>query len=119
LGVKIAAIGILSLALLLLLSFSEHIGFGAAYVLSSSACVLLIGFYISGILRSARHGLGFGAMLTLLYGVLYGLLSADDYALLMGSILLFGLLAAVMVMTREVDWGNLGGRTPEEATDGL
>jgi inner membrane protein len=104
----------LALFYLLLLSFSEHIGFGAAYALSSTACVMLIGFYVSGILRSARHGLGFGAMLTLLYGVLYGLLSADDYALLMGSILLFGLLAAVMVMTRQVDWGSLRGR---EATD--
>jgi len=100
----------LALFYLLLLSFSEHIGFGAAYALSSSACVLLIGFYVSGILHSARHGLGFGAMLTLLYGVLYGLLGADDYALLMGSILLFGLLAAVMVMTRDVDWGSLRGK---------
>jgi inner membrane protein len=100
----------LALFYLLLLSLSEHIGFGAAYALSSSACVLLIGFYVSGILHSARHGVGFGAMLTLLYGVLYGLLSADDYALLMGSILVFGLLAAVMVMTREVDWGSLRGR---------
>lgn len=109
----------LALFYLLLLSFSEHIGFGAAYVLSSTACVLLIGFYVSGILRSARHGLGFGAMLTLLYGVLYGLLSADDYALLMGSILLFGLLAAVMVLTREVDWGSLRGRSQEQAADGL
>jgi inner membrane protein len=108
----------LALFYLLLLSLSEHIGFGAAYALSSAACVLLIGFYVSGILHSARHGLGFGAMLTLLYGVLYGLLGADDYALLMGSILLFGLLAAVMVMTREVDWRNLRGRDPEEATEG-
>ena len=109
----------LALFYLLLLSFSEHIGFGAAYALSSTACVLLIGFYVSGILHSARHGLGFGAMLTLLYGVLYGLLSADDYALLMGSILLFGLLAAVMVMTRGVDWGSLRGSGPEDATEGM
>ena len=100
----------LALFYLLLLSLSEHIGFGAAYALSSSACVLLIGFYVSGILHSARHGLGFGAMLTLLYGLLYGLLGADDYALLMGSILLFGLLAAVMVITRDVDWGSLRGK---------
>jgi inner membrane protein len=38
------------------------------------------------------------------------LLSADDYALLMGSALLFGLLAVVMVLTREVDWSSLGRR---------
>jgi inner membrane protein len=103
----------LALFYLLLLSFSEHLGFGPAYVLSSTACVALIGFYISGILRSVKRGVGFAAMLGLLYGMLYGLMSADDYALLMGSILLFGSLAAVMVLTRDVDWRNLGAREEE------
>jgi inner membrane protein involved in colicin E2 resistance len=46
-------------------------------------------------------------------GTLYGLVGADDYALLMGSILLFALLAAVMILTRRVDWFALGQR--EEA----
>ena len=103
----------LALFYLLLLSFSEHIGFGPAYVLSSTACVALIGFYISGILRSVKRGVGFAAMLGLLYGMLYGLMSADDYALLLGSILLFGSLAAVMVLTRDVDWRSLGAREEE------
>jgi inner membrane protein len=98
----------LAIFYLLLLSLSEHLGFGVAYVLSSGACVALIGFYVSGILRSARRGLGFAGALGALYGMLYVLLSADDYALLMGSALLFGLLAAVMVLTREVDWAGLG-----------
>lgn len=104
----------LALFYLLLLSLSEHIGFASAYVLSSSACVLLIGFYVSGILHSLRRGLGFAAALTVLYGLLYGLLGADDYALLMGSILLFSLLAAVMVLTRDVDWGSLRGTARSE-----
>jgi inner membrane protein len=98
----------LAIFYLLLLSLSEHLGFGVAYVLSSGSCVALIGFYVSGILRSVRRGLGFAGALAALYGMLYVLLSADDYALLMGSALLFGLLAAVMVLTREVDWGGLG-----------
>ena len=55
-------------------------------------------------------------MLALLYGTLYGLLSADDYALLMGSILLFGLLAAVMVLTRDVDWRSLGAKGDDNLT---
>jgi inner membrane protein len=53
---------------------------------------------------------GFAAALSMLYGTLYALVSADDYALLMGSALLFGLLAAVMVLTRKVDWFALGRR---------
>ncbi|PNB44460.1 cell envelope integrity protein CreD, partial [Pseudomonas sp. FW305-17] len=37
---------------LLLLSLSEHLGFGLAYGLSASGCVLLIGFYLVHVLRS-------------------------------------------------------------------
>ena len=74
----------------------------------SNACVLLIGFYVCHVLRSVTHGLGFSAGLAALYGLLYGLLSAEDYALLMGSLLLFGILAAIMWVTRKVDWYALG-----------
>jgi inner membrane protein len=104
----------LAIFYLLLLSLAEHVGFAIAYVLSSGACVTLIGFYVSGILRSARRGIVFAGSLGGLYGMLYALLSADDYALLMGSALLFGLLAVVMVLTRKVDWSGLGRR--EELT---
>jgi inner membrane protein len=100
----------LSLALffLLLLSFSEHIGFAAAYVVSATACVGLITFYVSHVLASRAHASGFGLALAALYGLLYGILSSEDYALLMGSLLVFGLLAAVMVLTRKVNWSRLG-----------
>jgi inner membrane protein len=100
----------LAIFYLLLLSLAEHLGFATAYMLSSGACVTLIGFYVSGILRSAWRGVVFASSLAALYGMLYVLLSADDYALLMGSALLFGLLAAVMVLTRKVDWSSLGRR---------
>ncbi|SDL18247.1 cell envelope integrity protein CreD [Pseudomonas indica] len=104
--------GLVGLALaffyLLLLSLSEHIGFELAYAVSASACVLLIGFYVSSVLHSLLRGGAFAAALAALYGMLYGLLSAEDYALLMGSLLVFGLLAAVMVLTRKLDWYGLG-----------
>ena len=93
---------------LLLLSLSEHIGFALAYAISSSACVVLIGAYVSSILKGVWRGVGFSAVLAALYGMLYGLLSAEDYSLLMGSILLFGLLGAVMMLTRKVDWFSVG-----------
>ncbi|MES2819572.1 MAG: cell envelope integrity protein CreD [Pseudomonadota bacterium] len=100
----------LSLALfyLLLLSLAEHLGFGLAYGLSAGACVLLIGFYVSHVLHSWARGLGFTTALAALYGLLYGLLSAEDYALLMGSLLVFGLLSCVMVLTRKLDWYGIG-----------
>lgn len=105
--------GLVGLALamffLLLLSFSEHIGFTAAYVVSAAACVALVSFYVRHALASRGQGLGFGAALAGLYGLLYGILSSEDYALLMGSLLVFGLLATVMVLTRRVSWNGIGG----------
>ena len=105
----------LALFYLLLLSLSEHVGFGVAYIISSTACVALIGLYVSAILGNAWRGLGFGAALAMLYGTLYALVSAEDYALLMGSALLFGLLATAMMLTRKVDWFALGRGEEESA----
>ncbi|UVE18177.1 cell envelope integrity protein CreD [Pseudomonas sp. LS44] len=98
----------LALFYLLLLSLSEHLGFALAYGISASACVLMVGVYVSGVLHSWLRGGGFTALLAALYAMLYALLSAEDYALLMGSLLVFGLLAAVMLLTRKLDWYGVG-----------
>lgn len=98
----------LAIFFLLLLSLSERIAFGQAYLISAAACIGLQGMYLSNVLRSRMRGLGFATMLTLLYGALYGLLISEDNALLMGSLLLFGILAAIMWVTRKVDWYELG-----------
>lgn len=98
---------------LLLLSLAEHVGFALAYGISSVACVLLIGFYVSHVLHSFKRGIGFTLGLSFLYALLYGLLSAEDYALLMGSILLFALLGVFMMLTRKVDWYALGNGKPD------
>jgi len=39
---------------------------------------------------------------------LYGLLISEDNALLLGSLLLFALIAAAMMLTRKVDWYSVG-----------
>lgn len=107
--IQYALVGVaLAFFYLLLLSLSEHIGFASAYLLSAGACVVLIGFYVCHVLRSIGHGLSFAGGLAGLYGLLYGLLSAEDYALLMGSLLLFGLLGVFMVLTRKLDWYGIG-----------
>ncbi|TBU81131.1 cell envelope integrity protein CreD [Pseudomonas daroniae] len=107
--VQYALVG-LSLALfyLLLLSLSEHLGFAIAYGLSALGCVALNIFYVSSVLRSWSRGGAFGVLLAALYGLLYGLLGAEDYALLMGSLLVFGVLGCVMVLTRKLDWYGVG-----------
>ncbi|MEZ5543736.1 MAG: cell envelope integrity protein CreD [Lysobacteraceae bacterium] len=100
---------------LLLLSLSEHLGFGSAYLLAALACVALVTTYMQAVLGSRGRGLAFGALLAALYGLLYGLLQSEDYALLMGSLALFGLLAVVMLATRRLDWRRLGTARTEVA----
>ncbi|WP_370980157.1 cell envelope integrity protein CreD [Agaribacterium sp. ZY112] len=103
--VQYALVGLaIAIFYLLLLSLSEHIDFSIAYAISSLSCAALIGSYISSALKSKRRGLAFSFYLTLLYILLYGLISSEDYALLIGSILCFIVLSAVMTLTREVDW---------------
>jgi inner membrane protein len=107
--------GLVGLALaiffLLLVSLSEHIAFAWAYLIASVACIGLLGFYLSAVLRSVARGMGFAGMLAMLYAALYGLLVSEDNALVLGSALLFVILAGLMVVTRKVDWYQLAGRT--------
>ena len=100
----------LALFFLLLVSLSEHIAFVYAYLAASSACAILIGYYLAHVLGAWRRGLAFATKLALLYAVLYGLLLSEDNALMLGSLLLFGVLAAIMVLTRRVDWYGLGAK---------
>ncbi|MGN0863476.1 MAG: inner membrane CreD family protein, partial [Stenotrophomonas koreensis] len=93
---------------LLLLSLSEQLPFVLAYLVASAACIALQAWYLSGVLRSWPRALGFAAMLTALYAALYGLLVSEQNALLLGSLLLFAVLAAVMGLTRRLDWRQLG-----------
>ncbi|SNS37812.1 inner membrane protein [Granulicella rosea] len=99
----------LAIFFLLLVSFSEHIAFALAYMIASVACIGLLTFYLSYVLRAVARGVGFGAMLATLYAAVYGLLISEDNALILGSLLLFAVLAAVMVVTRKVDWYKAGG----------
>lgn len=113
--VHVVQYGLTGLALAmfyLLLSLSEHIGFGLAYALAATACSGLLGYYLAGVLGGIRQGLGFGLGLAGLYGLLYALLRSEDYALLVGAGVLFAALAAVMALTRRVDWHHLGGPRP-------
>ena len=94
----------LAVFFLLLIGLSEHIGFGPAYACAAAACSSLLGFYGAHLLKGARPGLVFGGAIGLLYGVLFVLLQKEQTALLLGSMLLFLALAAVMVVTRRMDW---------------
>ncbi|CAG0980031.1 partial Inner membrane protein CreD, partial [Anaerolineae bacterium] len=89
---------------LLIISLSEHIPFWVAYVASGAACVALIGIYMAGMLQNIRTAFGFSSAIGMLYAVLYGVLKSEDNALLMGTLVLFGGLSIVMLLTRHMDW---------------
>lgn len=97
----------LALFYLLLLALSEHVTFDVAYALSATALVALITVYLTGVLRRAPLALGAGAGLATLYTLLYWILRSEDYSLLMGALLLFGVLAVLMLATRRVDWSQV------------
>jgi len=100
---------------LLLVSLGEHLPFAWAYLAASTACTVLLGFYGRFVLRGAHAGMAFGAAIAALYAVLYLLLQLEQRALLVGSLLLFAVLAALMVATRRVDWYALLARLRGEA----
>lgn len=103
--VQYALVGLaLTLFFLLLLSLSEHIAFGLAYGVASAACVLLLGVYTGHMLGRQRDGVLFGGALGVVYGLLYVLLQREQTALVIGSAGLFAAVAAVMWLTRRVDW---------------
>lgn len=91
----------------LLISLSEHMPFDLAYLVAAAASIALITFYVCYVLRSTLRGLGFGGILSLLYGMLLLILKSEDHSLLMGSILVFLALAGAMYLTRNVDWYRL------------
>lgn len=89
---------------LLLISLSEHLGFNIAYLLSALASAILLSVYVAGMLKNSKHGGLFLCGVLFIYSLLYGLLSAEDYALLMGSVLVFVVLSLIMLLTRRVNW---------------
>jgi inner membrane protein len=52
-----------------------------------------------------------------LYSFLYVTLNAESYALLVGSIGLWVVLATIMFLTRRIDWDGLAGTAPPQEAD--
>lgn len=101
----------LAIFFLLLIALSEHISFLLSYWISSFACSALIGYYVRHLSQSKQHGGMIFALLNGFYLVLFFIIRSEDHALLSGSILLFVLLAVVMVITKRVDWYQIGGKS--------
>lgn len=85
---------------LLLLALSEHLSFNLSYMLGALASGLLVSAYIGQIAKKVRFSLIMAGCFALLYSYLYLSLQSEDYALLIGSVFAFVVVAILMFFTR-------------------
>ncbi|MBQ9863855.1 MAG: inner membrane CreD family protein, partial [Bacteroidales bacterium] len=103
--VQYALVGIaLILFYTLLLAFSEHIGFGFAYLVAAAMTVGLISTFIQGLTKHRTAALAVGGLLTVLYTFIYVIMQLESYALLVGSIGVFVILAVAMYASQKINW---------------
>jgi inner membrane protein len=89
---------------LLLLSLSEQIPFYAAYLVAALAVTIMLTLYSRSLLPSWSKSWYMGLVVTLSYILLYAVLNAESYALLIGSTGTFLVVAMVMFLTRRLEW---------------
>jgi len=98
----------------LLNSLSEQVGFNIAYLISSSATILMISVFTGTLFRERKTALIVFGMLVTLYSFIFVLLTLNDYAYLAGNIGLFILLAIIMRLSGKI--GLFKRVTNHEAT---
>jgi inner membrane protein len=93
-----------------LLALSEHVAAASAYAISAATCVVLLTYYLRYPLGSLPRTSAFLVLFVALHASVYALLMSEDHALLMGSAMVFLVLAIAMIATRKVDWTALSAR---------
>ncbi|MCB9305098.1 MAG: cell envelope integrity protein CreD [Lewinellaceae bacterium] len=88
----------------LLVSISEQTSFNNAYAISAFMTIALTALYTRSLFDSNRMALLVAGTLAVLYGFLFVVLQQQDYALLIGSLGLFIILAVVMYVSRRISW---------------
>jgi inner membrane protein len=94
----------LSLFYLGLLSLSEFVPFGWAYLAVAAVTTILIWYYCVKVLQSGRRTLILAGLLSAIYGFLYVALQLQDFSLLFGTGGLFVALTIVICVTRNINW---------------
>lgn len=88
----------------LLISISEHSDFTNAYTIAASAVIALITLYSKSIMKHWKFPVFICVSLSVLYGFIYVIIQLENYALLVGSVGLFAILAIVMYASRKIEW---------------
>jgi inner membrane protein len=100
-----------------LLSLSEFVAFGLAYLVSAGITTLLITFYCAKALHSGRRTAIVTGLLAAIYGFLYIAPQLQDYSLLFGTTGLFVVLAVLVYLTRGIDWYARDQASPAGASE--
>ena len=90
----------------LLLSISEYISFNFSFALSSLLTITLIGGYLRTLLRSNKYAILISMMLIVMYALIFTMIQVQEFALIMGSIGLFIILAIVMYFSNKITWNK-------------
>jgi inner membrane protein len=89
---------------LLLLSLSEQLPFFTSYLIAALAVTIMMTLYARTLVNAWNKSWYMGLVVTISYILLYAVLNAESYALLIGSIGAFVVVALVMFLTRKLDW---------------
>ena len=90
----------------LLLSLSEQIGFGWAYLTASAATILMTTAYFYSLIKQKLATFVLAGIMIILYAFLYIILQIEDFALLFGSIFLFVILGVIMFVSNKINLGQ-------------
>lgn len=90
----------------LLISISEHGTYFKAYLIAGISVITLIGLYTRYIFHQKKFPLLIVISLSAIYSFIYVIIQLENYALLIGSIGLFLILAGVMFASRKIDWSD-------------
>lgn len=88
----------------LLLSLSEQIGFGFAYLTASAATILMTTVYLYSLIKQKSAAFILAGIMIILYAFLYIILQIEDFALLFGSIFLFVILGIIMFVSNKIQF---------------
>lgn len=90
----------------LLVSISEHTNFTIAYITAASMTVILLTFYMAGVLKIKKTAFTISGLLAILYLYIFILIQMESYALLAGSLGLFAILATIMYFSQRINWNG-------------
>ncbi|MEO1187444.1 MAG: cell envelope integrity protein CreD [Pseudomonadota bacterium] len=89
---------------MLLLAFSERVGFDIAFLIAAAMTVLMTSLYAMNVFKARKYGVRAFGILGGIYALIYVLMRAESQALLAGALASFAAIALTMYMTRNVDW---------------